>query len=505
MFIEMQRGRSFGGLTRYCLGPGEAQVDDRVEFVETRNIATRDPEAAWRVMAARHYMQDDLKAANGIRRGGNGRPVGHMFISWGAEEAANQNLDREAMLTAARGALEAIGAEKHQAIVIAHNDTVENNPHCHIIVNLIGDDGRLKDNTDEKKKLSRFALDHETLVHGEPVVRTRYRNWEDRDAGETPAPVKKKARHLYELEKAAKEGDIAPDEAMRMLGQQRLMERDKQRFEETAKAHREKLQWCREERIRRIEKETKASVKQIKTRTRNEYREYRDQLHDHQFWERGEFNDNEKSIRGSLENAVRLVDWNSTEQRGMKMTRLFNLVVSEKTRREEMVHRQQWERDELRRQQREAEAKQIGRARTEQKDRIAEARKRYLEKSEQMKQRQEAGRDRLRKRQQTITKERNAALSKFRVQQSIRKKERAEERQYIAAMTREKQREKTDGRDEETTDSVSGRSRRSRRERDPRTSRRKRQQRGETDQQYQERAASNQNQNGQDRDQEPDG
>ncbi|GAA5508029.1 hypothetical protein Rcae01_03489 [Novipirellula caenicola] len=54
------------------------------------------------------------------------------------------------MMTAARGALKAIGADKHQAIVIAHNDTTGNNPHCHIIVNLIGDDGRLKDNSDEK-------------------------------------------------------------------------------------------------------------------------------------------------------------------------------------------------------------------------------------------------------------------------------------------------------------------------------------------------------------------
>lgn len=502
MFIELQRGRSFGGLTRYCLGPGEAQVDNRVEFVETCNLATRDAEAAWRVMAARHYLQDELKAQNGIRTGNRGKPVGHMFISWGAEEAANQNLDREAMVTAARGALKAIGAEKHQAIVIAHNDTADNNPHCHVIVNLIGDDGRLKNNTDEKKKLSRFALEHETLVHGEPVVRSRYQNWQDRDAGETPTSVKKKARHLYELEKAAEAGDIDKKDAARMLEDQRGIEQRKERFEEASRDHLEKLRWCRDERIRHIEAESKTVVRDARTRIRKGYREYWQQLYDHQFWERGEFNANEQSIRGSIENAIRLVDWKSTEKRGGKLARLFNLVVSERARREEMAHRQQSERDEMRRQQREAEASAKAKARTDQKDRIATARKRYVQKSEQMKQRQEVGRDRLKKRQQIITKERNAALSTFRIQQRRRKKERAEERQYIAAMKQANQPEKDDSRDEGTTDTKSGPLRRPRRERDPRTSRRKRQQRGETGQEYQERRAANQNQQSHEQDRE---
>nr|WP_146416538.1 hypothetical protein [Crateriforma conspicua] len=351
----------------------------------------------------------------------------------------------------------------------------------------------MKDNTDEKKKLSRFALEHETLVHGEPVVRTRYRNWQDRDAGETPAPVRKKARHLYEIEKATVAGDISPEDAKRMLVEQRDIEQDKQRANERFADHRRRLKKYRDERISRVEEETKARVKRSKTETRKEYRQYWTQLDDHQFWERGEFNDNEKSLRGSLENAIRLVDWEETEQRGMKMSRLFNLVVSEKARREEMTKRQQWEREEFRRQQRQVEAEKIAAARTEQRDRIAEAKRRYFEKAERMEQRQSATRDRLRKRQQAITKERNVALKHFRIQERIRKKERAEERQYIAAMTREAKREHDDVNEDEQKDSGSGRTRRPRRERDPTTSRRKLQQRGETDQQYQERMAANQN------------
>ncbi|GAA4467864.1 hypothetical protein GCM10023156_58330 [Novipirellula rosea] len=121
------------------------------------------------------------------------------------------------------------------------------------------------------------------------------------------------------------------------------------------------------------------------------------------------------------------------------------------------------------------------------------ARKRYLEKAEKMKQRHEVGRDRLKQRQQTITKMRNSVLSKFRVQRCRRKKEQSEKRQYIKAMKRVNQPEKDDAREDDSTETESGRLRRSRRERDPKTSRRKRLQRGETEQQYQELAAANQN------------
>ncbi|WP_345327211.1 hypothetical protein [Novipirellula rosea] len=60
-------------------------------------------------------------------------------------------------------------------------------------------------------------------------------------------------------------------------------------------------------------------------------------------------------------------------------------------------------------------------------------------------------------------------------------------------MKRVNQPEKDDAREDDSTETESGRLRRSRRERDPKTSRRKRLQRGETEQQYQELAAANQN------------
>ncbi|GAA5508030.1 hypothetical protein [Novipirellula caenicola] len=216
--------------------------------------------------------------------------------------------------------------------------------------------------------------------------------------------MKKKARHLYELEKAAESGEIPNDEANRMLSDQREIEKVKSRFEETANDHREKLRWCHDERIRRIEAETRTVVREAKTRIRKSYHQYWEQLYNHQFSERGAFNHNEKSIRGSVANAIRVFDWQSTEQRGGKLSRLFNLVISEKAGREEMILHQDSDKAEMRRQQRDAEAKEIAQTRDTQKERIADARKRYLKKAEQMKQRHEAGRDRLKQRKQRITK-----------------------------------------------------------------------------------------------------
>ena len=82
-------------------------------------------------------------------------------------------------------------------MIIAHNDTADRNPHCHVVINLIGDDGRLKKNYKEREKLSKFALEEEIRVHGKPIIQDRHKRWHDREAGETPTPQKKKARHLY--------------------------------------------------------------------------------------------------------------------------------------------------------------------------------------------------------------------------------------------------------------------------------------------------------------------
>lgn len=492
MFIEIQRGKSFGGLTRYCLGPGEIGSENRVQFVETLNLATQNAEAAWRIMAARHYVQDELKAKHGIRVGDRGRPVGHMVISWSADEAAAQDLGKDAMMKAARGALAAIGAQDNQAIVIAHDDT--EHPHCHVVINLIGNDGRLKDNDYENRKLSRFALDLETQIHGEPVVKKRFKNWQDRNAGETPYPVKKKARHLYEIEKAVETGDIRPEVANRLLAEQATIEKKRLAIAALQKQHIDKLRWCHEERKKRIHDSSKLAIRLANTNTRKRFAETWDKLYDQQLEERAKFNTKEESLKGSLENALQLVDWFAIGKRPSDtgtggLRRFFNLLVSESSRREELSKRQEAERCELRNRQRRIERELHSDARKKRKEQLNSERKSFQLKLGRMVKRHELQTNQLNEQQKSLARERNHILERPRVLERNRKRLHSEERQYILEL-KESFNRATDVGDEaaqgEQEDSRSPQGR-IRRVRDPKNSRRRRRQRGETAEQYQER------------------
>lgn len=429
MFIEINRGRSFRGLSQYCLHDVDADTSDRVDFVETRNVATDNPQAAWRIMASRAYVQDELKEKAGVRSSGrkNGKPVGHMLISWGRDEADAQDLGREQMVKAAEGALKAIGADKHQAMIVAHNDTADKSPHCHVIINLIGDDGRLKKNWKEHEKLSLFALKEEIRIHGEPIVSERHKRWHDREAGETPAPMKKKARHLYELEKAAEQDNSHAKNAERLLAQQGEIERQKNEQEARHIRNRERLRNIKEERERRAKAQHEALIRRARTNARKLYTEPWRCLHTDQRHERNQFNQNEKGIRGSIENGLRLVDWFKLFERPKdsgkdSLKDLFQILTSEAKRREVLMHQQDRQRRALRNEQQKAERDAITIAKQLRDQRLQEVQKDYVIKAERMKERQHRAKGRLKETQQRITSERNQALKQYRVQELDRKR-----------------------------------------------------------------------------------
>ena len=64
-------GRSFKGAVAYYAhdkrqeGEAERLTSDRVAWTHTVNLATDDPERAWRIMAHTAMSQDELKAAAG--------------------------------------------------------------------------------------------------------------------------------------------------------------------------------------------------------------------------------------------------------------------------------------------------------------------------------------------------------------------------------------------------------------------------------------------------------
>ena len=126
MVVKMSSpGRSFGGVAEYCLHdprvPGEAhhpESAERVEWTETRNLATSEGERAGRIMAATAEASPELKRLAGGAATGRKleKPVCHYSLSWAKDEKP----DRQEMLRAAEGSLKALGIERHQALIVSH-------------------------------------------------------------------------------------------------------------------------------------------------------------------------------------------------------------------------------------------------------------------------------------------------------------------------------------------------------------------------------------------------
>ena len=127
-------GRSFGGVADYCLHdrcvPGESHPEsaERVEWTETRNLATGQGERAARIMAATAEAGPELKRLAGVAATGRKleKPVCHYSLSWAKDEKPN----RPEMRRAALDSLKALGLEEHQALIVSHRD---GQPHVHVI------------------------------------------------------------------------------------------------------------------------------------------------------------------------------------------------------------------------------------------------------------------------------------------------------------------------------------------------------------------------------------
>lgn len=113
-------GKGFIGLARYAAYGHAGEELDRVEWVETRNLPTEDPETAARLMAA--YARQSVRTQ---------RPVYHLVISADPGDPA----DRASMSRVADMVLRELGLSEHQVLIIAHNDTAH--PHMHLVVNRV--------------------------------------------------------------------------------------------------------------------------------------------------------------------------------------------------------------------------------------------------------------------------------------------------------------------------------------------------------------------------------
>ena len=157
-------GRSFGGVADYCLHdprmPGEAhhpESAERVEWTETRNLATSEGERAGRIMAATAEASPELKRLAGVAATGRKleKPVCHYSLSWAKDEKP----DRQEMRRAAQESLKTLGMERHQALVVSHRD---GQPHVHVIANRVDpESGKAAGLNRSKLKLSKWAEEYE--------------------------------------------------------------------------------------------------------------------------------------------------------------------------------------------------------------------------------------------------------------------------------------------------------------------------------------------------------
>jgi hypothetical protein len=200
-----RRGTSFKGASLYYLHdkrqPGETErlTTERVAWAESLNLANDDPQMAWREMWHTARDQTDLKRAAGLRTSGNRvhAPVLPIVLSWAAPDQPTPEQQR----AAAYQFLEKMGWDKHQALIIAHDDTEHR--HVHILLNRVNpDNGLVLKESFSHRQAQAWALQYQR-EHGQEWCPQREINARLRAKGERtqqngqPYPLAKDAKELF--------------------------------------------------------------------------------------------------------------------------------------------------------------------------------------------------------------------------------------------------------------------------------------------------------------------
>lgn len=324
------KGTSFRGLANYVLhDKGRAESSDRVEWVRTRNLATQNGHAAWRVMAATAMQASELKARAGIKNTGrkSSDVALHVTLSWHPDQS--DGLTKDEMLRAADGAIRALGAEDRQAIVVAHND--EEQPHVHLVINRVSpSDGRMLSSSKEKLRLSRWALDLEQS-EGKVLCEEREHNWRARDRSEYTRGQKDTPRHIHDLIAAS---DRHPD-GKRIATEQKAL--DTKLGQATRRLRvRHAKEWgalLRAQKLteRAINEDARKAAMQAVGDKRVEFGPRWKALYNSQAQEIKDFEKREKSVSGRARNVLRSVEFKKMFSRGDKgtLSEVYTAIASE--------------------------------------------------------------------------------------------------------------------------------------------------------------------------------
>ncbi len=161
----------------YYLFDKNNQTSERVVYAETLNLPTRDPMKAMKVMAwtaehakeirqnavayeaqARRMSLDQyVRKFNPYRGRKLQKPVYAYSLAWHPDQPQPSN---EEMVAAAKDTLKVLGLDKHQAVLVIHDDTAHK--HIHVICNRLNHHtGLTWSNSNDRLKMSRWAEAYE--------------------------------------------------------------------------------------------------------------------------------------------------------------------------------------------------------------------------------------------------------------------------------------------------------------------------------------------------------
>lgn len=309
MYAKLINVRSVRGYANYALYDTDNRAtSNRVAWTHTLNLATDNPHTAWRIIEATDMEADRLKLAAGKKLTGNKVDAAfrHLVLSWHPEQKAS--LDKDTMIAAAAGALRALGAQKCQTLIVAHNDS--DHPHIHILYSRISPQNGLALTTyNEHKKLSRWAQAYEKQ-HGKIYFEQRELNNAARDRGEFPERRRPIPRLVIEADKTARQAandNPTQREALKqkLTAQVRALGAEGHRLKRKHRREWEEMQARHKDRRAAIEEKTRkaqaATRQTIVERYRNAWR----QLRALEATETEQFNAREKTRVGRLSNLLR--------------------------------------------------------------------------------------------------------------------------------------------------------------------------------------------------------
>lgn len=297
------KGTSFKGAAAYYLHDKGASTDERVAWTATHNLATDNPEMAWRIMAATAKDQARLKEQAGIKTTGrkSADVVLAYSLAWHPDE--KDGLTRDEMMLAAKASIKALGADHCQALIVAHQD--EPHPHVHIILNRVSpEDGRMLSSSNEKLNLSRWAEAYER-GRGKIYCEDRVANNQAREMlGEFTRAAKDRPRHLHDQEKGiAKDRFEQRTRAAQRHADFALSEKGRQMH----KRHRtewDQLRSGHRDRREAILARTKSTIERVRAEIQAARLPAWRQMHKRHFGELRQFKEREQRLSGKIQNAI---------------------------------------------------------------------------------------------------------------------------------------------------------------------------------------------------------